>query len=209
MKRLVFGLLAGLAVTVATSLSGFAGYTGAGGIVVGATSGLSPNSGPLGQYFVVQDTAGDAAFISGSNSGNSGDFATGFNFKNFFSGTYNFGAPSTVGASGLFGSSSTYGTFVGNVTVDTGVTGDNTATSRQIIFSGTFTPGGDGAFSGNTTALSALFQVTISKTSAGGGWTGAWSLDTTPNSSAVPEPTSIAIFGLGAVGVAVRRFRRK
>ncbi len=209
MKRLVFGLLAGLAVTLATSLSGFAGYTGAGGIVVGAPSGLSPNSGPLGQAFAVQDTAGDAAFTTGGNSGNSGDFASGFNFKNFFSGTYNFGAPSTVGASGSFGTLSTFGTFSGNVTVDTGVTGDNAATSRQIIFSGTFTPGSDAAYSGNTTSLAALFQVTISKTSAGGGWTGAWSLDTTANAAAVPEPTSIAIFGLGAVGVAVRRFRRK
>jgi hypothetical protein len=208
MRRFVLGLFAGLAVTVATGLSSFAGYTGVGGIVVGATSGLSPNSGPLGQAFVVKDDSGDAAFMTGGNSGNSGDFASGFNFKNFFSGIYNFGSPSTIGAAGSFGSSS-YGTFTGNVTVDNGVTGDNSATNRQIIFSGTFTPGADSEYGGNTTSLAALFQVTISKTGAGGGWTGAWSLDTTANAAAVPEPTSIAIFGLGAVGFAVRRFRRK
>jgi len=208
MKRFVLGLFAGLAVTVATSLSSFAGYTGAGGLLAGSTSGLSPNTGILGQAFIVQDVAGDAAFITGANSGNSGDFASGFNFKNFFSGTYNFGAASTVGAAGNFGSSSTYGTFIGTVTKDTGVSGDNNATSRQIIFSGTFTPGADGVYGAITTPVAALFQVTISKTGAGGGWTGAWTMDTTANAS-VPEPTSIAIFGLGAVGFAVRRFRRK
>ena len=207
MKRFVLGLFAGLAVTVATSLSSFAGYTGAGGTVSGSLRGLAPASGALGQQFTANDINNGATASFRANDG-TGDFATGFDATNFFTGTYTFGAPTTVGATQTF-SSADFGSFVGTVITDDGVLGDNSVTSRQIIFKGTFTPGSSASFNNNTTPLTnSLLQVTISKTSAGGSWTGAWTMDTTANAS-VPEPTSIAIFGLGAVGFAVRRFRRK
>lgn len=201
MKRFM-GLVAVLALTVATSLSSFAGYDATGGSLGGSFVSKSPNTGILGDAFAVTD-------LYTNNFGHTGDFATGFGGVMFFDGTYNFGAaPITVGTSVSF-SSAAYGTFIGTVTSDSGVAGDNDVLSRQITFVGTYTPGTDGAFNGNTTPLAnTTMQLTVSKSSANGTHSGNWTMDTTA-AAAVPEPASIAIFGLGAAGLAVRRFRRK
>jgi len=202
MKRFM-GLVAVVALTVATSLSSFAGYAGTGGSIGGFVTGKSPNTGPLGDAFAIST-------FTTNGGGFSDDFNdAGFGNKVFFDGGYNFGtAPITVGTSVNF-SSAAFGSFVGTVTADNGVAGDNSLLSRQITFVGTFTPGTDGAYNGITTALAnTTMQLTVSKSAAGGSHSGNWTMDTSA-SSAVPEPASIAIFGLGAAGLAVRRFRRK
>jgi hypothetical protein len=52
----------------------------------------------------------------------------------------------------------------------------------------------------------ALLNISVTKT--GGFYSVAVTLAMDPP-AAVPEPASLAIFGLGATGFAVRRFRRK
>ena len=202
MKRFI-GLFVCLAMVVATSISSFAGYTGAGGILTGQVASLDPNVGELNQAFVAKEVNGIGAFAT--NLVQSGEFSA-FGSKSFFSGDYNFGAASTSGATVTLGAlGSTYGQFTGIVNFDDGVLG---GTSRQIIAAGTFTPGTDAGYNGIGASIAGRFQITVSKTGGGGGWTASWTMDTT-SSSVVPEPASLAIFGLGAVGFAARRFRRK
>ena len=205
MKRFS-GLVACVAMVVATSLSSFAGYAGSGGSVGGYFGSKSPNVGNLSDAYVFSDNGASGAFHT-NGGGHAGDFSTGFDNAAFFTGNYNVGASSTVGSALSF-SSAAFGTFDGIVTTDTG-NGLNSQLSRQLVFVGTFTPGASGSYNGNTTVLAnTTFQITMSKSSEGGSHSGNWTLDTTA-SSAVPEPASLAIFGLGAAGFAARRFRRK
>jgi len=206
MKRFS-GLVACVAMVVATSLSSFAGYTGAGGVLSGQVADLDPKTGALGQAFVAKNVSGVGAFVT--NLLQNGEFSD-FGSKSFFSGDYNFGAASTVGAALSVGSlGSEFGRFSGTVSFDDGsVTFDNDQTSRQIIATGTFTPGTSTFYNTITASIAGRFQITVSKTGAGGVWSGSWTMDTTP-ASVVPEPASLAIFGLGAAGFAARRFRRK
>jgi hypothetical protein len=208
MKRFS-GLFVCLAMVVATSVSSFAGYTGAGGSVGGYFGQKTPNTGNLSAAYTFLDNGLDGAFHT-NGGGHSGDFLTGFGGVAFFTGTYNIGAASAVSSSLITFTSSAFGTFVGNVTSDSG-NGLNTQWSRQLVFTGTFTPGTSDSYSGNNIALAnTSFQITMSKSADGGSHSGNWTLDTTGSTpAAVPEPASLAIFGLGAVGFAARRFRRK
>ena len=205
MKRFS-GFVACVAMVVATSLSSFAGYAGTGGSVGGYFGSKSPNVGNLSDTFVFSDNGGNGAFHT-NGGGHTGDFETGFGNSAFFTGNYNIGASSAVGSALSF-SSAAFGTFDGVVTTDSG-NGSNSQLSRQLVFIGTFTPGSSGSYNGNTTVLAnTTFQITMSKSLEGGSHSGNWTLDTSA-SSAVPEPASLAIFGLGAAGFAARRFRRK
>jgi hypothetical protein len=124
--------------------------------------------------------------------------------------TSNFDAlGSTVGDAYTF-TSSTFGVFSGVVSAESSF---NAAAStgtgnRTLEFTGTFTPGTNLHYEGDTVTLAGTsLQIAFSR-NAGGSVNASWSFDTA-GSKPVPEPTSIAIFGLGAVGIAVRRFRRK
>jgi hypothetical protein len=124
--------------------------------------------------------------------------------------TENFDAlGSTVGDAYTF-TSPTFGVFSGVVSAESSF---NAAAStgtgnRTLEFTGTFTPGTNLHYEGDTVTLAGTsLQIAFSR-NAGGSVNASWSFDTA-GSKPVPEPTSIAIFGLGAVGIAVRRFRRK
>jgi hypothetical protein len=124
--------------------------------------------------------------------------------------TSNFDAlGSTVGDAYTF-TSPTFGVFSGVVSAESSF---NAAAStgtgnRTLEFTGTFTPGTNLHYEGDTVTLAGTsLQIAFSR-NAGGSVNASWSFDTA-GSKPVPEPTSIAIFGLGAVGIAVRRFRRK
>ena len=104
---------------------------------------------------------------------------------------------------------SQWGSFTGKVTTDSRST-VGLGQSRTIIITGNFKPGTDGYYGAITALEDGVLILTFSKATAGGSVTSSWALDTVvSNSPAVPEPTSVAIFSLGAVGFAVRRFRRK
>jgi hypothetical protein len=208
MKRFS-GLFVCLAMVVATSVSSFAGYTGAGGGISGGFS-YTPDTTPLGVNNLSNPFA-TTNFNTDIEDAGTGDFAdAGFDGVTFFSGPYNFGTgPISIGTAVNLGST-LYGTFVGTVTADSG-NGLSTQLSRQVRFVGTYTPGSSGLFNSNTTPLTnTVFQFTISKGEETGNVSRSWSLDTTGSpQAAVPEPASLAIFGLGAAGFAARRFRRK
>ena len=122
-------------------------------------------------------------------------------------GTYNFHALGlTVGDAYVF-STPSFGTFSGTITGETEfMASASTGTgNRTLAFKGSFTPGSNTHYEGDTaTKTLTTLQIAFSRND-GGSVNVAWSLDTDP----VPEPTSIAIFAFGAVGFAVRRFRRK
>ena len=80
--------------------------------------------------------------------------------------------------------------------------------SRTLNLIGTFTPGTNSHYEGDTTSLTNTYlQISFSR-NIGGTVNAAWSFDTTAGAP-VPEPASIAIFALGAAGFATRRWRRK
>lgn len=204
MKRIVLGMLAIAVMSVASSVSAFAGYTGAGGSLTSGSffSSTPGTGGDLHGPITVTDL-----ITSFNPVHRAGDFDSVTPGSTFFNGTYNF-TGSSFGASQTFTSALNYGSFGGNVSADDKGTVGTDGQSRSISITGTFTP--DSAL--GTLPLpsrAGVLILTFSKATAGGSITASWALDTTSPPSAVPEPTSIAIFGLGAVGFAARRFRRK
>jgi hypothetical protein len=98
-----------------------------------------------------------------------------------------------------------FGTFTGTVVSDFefNAVGPGSG-NRTLDLVGLFTTGSNSHYAGGPAAVDATLQIAFSR-NAGGAVNVAWSM----NTSNVPEPASIAIFGLGALGVAGRRFRRK
>jgi hypothetical protein len=97
-----------------------------------------------------------------------------------------------------------FGTFTGTVASDFefNAVGPGSG-NRTLDLKGLFTPGTNSHYEMDVTGVAATLQIAFSR-NAGGAVNVAWSMNTE-----VPEPASIAIFGLGALGVAGRRFRRK
>jgi len=175
----------------------------AGGINNGYFTSSTPTSGALNGSLSVTD------FLFGNGSGAFSGATT--NGTIFFAGSDNFDVFGSVLNDSYTFSSTAFGSFSGNVTEEqfSGNLGNATGTAtRTLAFIGVFTPGNNSFYEGDTTPLSnTSLTITFSRNN-GGSVSTSWSLDTT-GAASVPEPTSIAIFGLGAVGFAVRRFRRK
>lgn len=106
--------------------------------------------------------------------------------------------------------SPTFGSFSGSITAESSTNPSSLVGTgnRTLDFTGIFTPGSNAHYEGDTTSLfGTTLQVAFSRND-GGSINAAWSFDTTAAAN-VPEPTSMAIFGLGTLGIAVRRIRRK
>ncbi|MFZ4080112.1 MAG: PEP-CTERM sorting domain-containing protein [Pirellula sp.] len=206
MKRLISSVVfaAMVSLSCVNAMAGtWLGNNRAGGINNGYFSSTNPTSGALNGSLSVTNFLfgnGSGAFLGATSNGtvffdSSPNFDT---FGNVLNDPYTF-------------SSTAFGSFVGNVTVEqsSGTLSELTGVAtRTIGFTGTFTPGNSAFYEGDMTSLTnTTLTLTFSRNSGGSINTG-WSLDTSA-AAAVPEPTSIAIFGLGAVGFAVRRFRRK
>jgi hypothetical protein len=175
----------------------------AGGINNGFFASTTPTSGALTGSLSVTD------FRFGNGSGAFSGATT--NGSVFFAGTRNFDVFGSVMDDFYTISSTAFGTFSGNVTVEqsSGILADTTGVAtRTIGLTGIFTPGDNVFYEGDRTPLANTTLTLTFQRNAGGSISTSWALDTTV-ATAVPEPTSIAIFGLGAAGVAVRRFRRK
>lgn len=111
---------------------------------------------------------------------------------------------------------SAFGTFVGTLTSDNGAAGvDGSGNgSRTMNFAGAFTAGN--AYTGKQDPTTANLSIVLNQSTTTVESVTTVSFSTTLNlttagvpAPAVPEPTSMAIFGLGALGIAARRFRRK
>jgi hypothetical protein len=104
-----------------------------------------------------------------------------------------------------------FGTFIGNVVSDTTDSGivDNAGT-RTIVFSGSFQGGTlfDGSGKQDPTTANLTYTLQQSFTNPNKFFLSGITM-TAFGTEAVPEPASMAIFGLGAIGFAARRFRRK
>ena len=114
----------------------------------------------------------------------------------------------TIGDAYTF-TSPTFGVFSGVVSADTSFNaGASTGSgNRTLDLVGTFTPGSNAHYEGDALALvGTTLQIAFSR-SPGGSVNASWSFDTT-TAGEVPEPTSMAIFSLGALGLAYRNRRK-
>ena len=107
-------------------------------------------------------------------------------------------------------SNSTFGNFTGFIvsdSLDSGVTAGNG--QRTIVYKGAFTAGS--LFAANVQdPTQADLTITLIQSTTGPNtfFSGTTTL-TAFGTTAVPEPTTIALFGFGALGLVARRFRRK
>jgi hypothetical protein len=206
MKRFRSALLC-IAMVAVCSVQAFAGWLPGrtGTMPNGFFMSISPTNGAMDGPLTVSTFKTIDALATGSFAGIDvlNDVA--------FDDSENFDAFGQVVGDAFNFSSADFGTFVGSIDGEssTGTLSDATgAATRQLSFTGTFTPGSNSHFGGDTTLLTNVsLQITFSRTT-GGTVSASWSMDTS-FSAPVPEPTSMAIFGLGAVGFVARRFRRK
>jgi len=206
MKRFKLGLtcLALMAMSCVNAMAGTWLSNNREGGVSGAFASISPISGDLSIPLSVTDF-----FYNSGPTSRSGAFAGITELNDLvWAGMQSFDAFGlTIGDFYSF-SSPTFGTFLGKITGENfnNLTGPG-AGQRSLDFTGTFSPGSNSHYEGDTTSLeNALLQISFSR-NAGGTVNASWSFDTTA-SKPVPEPTSIAIFGLSALGLAFRRLRR-
>lgn len=206
MKCLILGLacLAFISMNCANTMAGTWLSNNRAGGVSGGFTGISPTNGSLsvplsvtGLHYNSSPTSRTGAF---SGIAEPSDLV--------WAGTYNFDAFGlTIGDTYTF-SSPTFGTYLGTVASDiaSNLSGSG-AGSRTLNLVGTFTPGTNSHYEGDTTSLTNTYlQISFSR-NIGGTVNAAWSFDTTAGAP-VPEPASIAIFALGAAGFATRRWRR-
>ena len=108
-------------------------------------------------------------------------------------------------------SNATFGNFTGVTLVsdnlDNGIFAGNG--NRTIVYKGSFTAGS--LFAANIQdATEADLTITLNQSTTGPNTFFSSTVTLTAyGTTAVPEPTSIALFGLGALGLVARRFRRK
>jgi len=200
MKSLIFAF-AVVASSLMSGLSAQAGaITGAFGFVAGGLAFTPPTT--LGYNAFTGNTA---TFTPTAPSGLTSDFIggpasfTGAQQVSFFMTSTS--APATVTIN--FGD---YGVFSGTLHVGSYFAVANNAGAD---YSGVFTPGS--AFAGFDVATVATMNLAFSRTGIAPNvaYTATGTVFATGVPAAIPEPASMAIFGLGALGFAARRFRRK
>jgi hypothetical protein len=118
----------------------------------------------------------------------------------------------TLGSTTLnFGNASTFSftsAAVGNFTAQTILAYDQTPTSIDLFVTGLFTPGADFP-AGSTAPLGASENLGFTQTGGAGGQISlSGTFASPPAASPVPEPITIAMFGAGLAGLALRRRRK-
>ena len=208
MKRFIVGLacMALMAVSCVDALAGTWTANNGVGSITGSFDGFTPTTGDMTVPLSVTNfhynslpTSRLAAFAGYTDPG---EYAWGplstpnpVNFDAF---------GSTIGDSYTF-TDTIFGTFTGSVVSDFEFNAAGTGSgNRTLDLVGVFTTGTNAHYAGGPASKLATIQIAFSR-NFGGAVNVAWSM----NTSNVPEPTSIAIFGLGALGFAGRRFRRK
>ncbi len=188
MKSFIFAMIAVVASSFATVQ---AGYLPAGSASFNAASGSLSGGANTNTAFTFNTGA-----VTNSPSAPTGSFAgdTGVTWGSFNVPAFGSGANFSFSITGDFGS------FSGS-TISHTYAGDNDTNVRSMLATGTFTRTGFDA-----TPASIAFSVT--ETGASYSYAFTFSVSPPPP-AAVPEPASMAIFGLGALGMAARRYRRK
>lgn len=185
MRKIVSTLLIGVVATIASSSVSLAAYLTGGASFNNSTTNLLSPALPTDAHVIDFQTANTAA----------GDFTVGMGWGTLNVSTYQVAngtaIPTISGAAGDFN-----GVFTGDNWTSSGGGTDGT---RAMSFAGTMSRAG-------FTDTPALLNISVTKT--GGFYSVAVTLAMDPP-AAVPEPASLAIFGVGAVGMAARRFRRK
>lgn len=183
MKSFIFAMIAVVASSFATVQ---AGYLPAGSASFNAASGSLTGGANTNTAFTFNTNAVSSG--TGSFAGDAGVTWGSFNVPAF-----------GVGANFAFSITGDFGSFSGS-TISHSYAGDNATNARTMLASGLFTRTGFDA----TPA-----SIAFSATETGGSYSYAFTFSVTPPPAAVPEPASMAIFGLGALGMAARRYRRK
>ena len=210
MKRFIVGLacMALMAVSCVDALAGTWTANNGVGSITGSFDAFTPTTGdmtvPLSVtnfHYNSSPSSRLAAFAGYTDPGPMTEYAWGPNPTPY---TQNFDAfGSTIGDSYTF-TNAIFGTFTGSVVSDFEFNAAGTGSgNRTLDLVGVFTTGSNTHYVGGPASVDATLQIAFSR-NFGGAVNVAWSMNTE-----VPEPTSIAIFGLGALGFAGRRFRRK
>ena len=158
---------------------------------------FTPSTGSLDQAFSLSNV--------NSSTNQSGDFAslpTGTAWADFTLGT------SFATGSALTISNTDFGTFMGTISSDTGEFGGGTSFFRNLSATGTFTPGTNGTFGGDTNSVVANVAINLNRSSEFAVIGGSLTLDTTA-ASTVPEPSSFALLMLVTACLAVASGRRR
>ena len=186
MKSFIFAMIA----VVASSFASVqAGYLAAGSASFNTSSSdlVSPaNTNSSFYFFTNNATSGVGSFA--------GDIGTAWG--SFLVPAHNPGTG--VGAGFPLSITGPFGSFLGTVDSDI-YSGTATNNVRLFIASGFFT---------RTTFDPTPSEISFSVTKTGASYSYGFTVAVTPP-AAVPEPASMAIFGLGALGLAARRYRRK
>ena len=210
MKRFIVGLacMALMAVSCVDALAGTWTANNGVGSITGSFDAFTPTTGdmtvPLSVtnfHYNSSPSSRLAAFAGYTDPGPMTEYAWGPNPTPY---TQNFDAfGSTIGDSYTF-TNAIFGTFTGSVVSDFEFNAAGTGSgNRTLDLVGVFTTGSNTHYVGGPASVDATLQIAFSR-NFGGAVNVGWSMNTS-----VPEPTSIAIFGLGALGFAGRRFRRK
>ena len=209
MKRFIVGLacMALMAVSCVDALAGTWTANNGVGSISGSFDAFTPTTGdmtvPLSvtNFHYNSSPSSRLAAFAGYDDPGMTEYAWGPNPTPY---TQNFDAfGSTIGDSYTF-TNAIFGTFTGSVVSDFEFNAAGTGSgNRTLDLVGVFTTGSNTHYVGGPASVDATLQIAFSR-NFGGAVNVAWSMNTE-----VPEPTSIAIFGLGALGFAGRRFRRK
>ena len=183
-RQFVSSLVMGLVATIATSSVSFAAMLTGGASFNNTLTDLVDPALPTASQILDFQTANTAA----------GDFSVGMGW-----GTLNISTYQVTNGTAMGPISGAAGNFSGTWTGDTWTPSGGSNGTRSMSFAGTMSRAG-------FTDTPALLNISVTKT--GSFYSVAVTLAMDPP-AAVPEPASLAIFGLGATGFAVRRFRRK
>ena len=183
MKSFIFAMIAVVASSFASVQAGYLAVGSASFNLSSSDLTAPANTNSSFVFDTNNATSGTGSF--------SGDVGTSFG---------SFAVPAHSGAGFPLSITGPFGSFLGNVTFDN-YAGDDDNNVRAFLASGVFTRAGF-----DPTPSSISFSVT----DTGASYAHAFTISVTPPPpAAVPEPASMAIFGLGALGLAARRYRRK
>ncbi len=184
----------------------FSGVTAHAGFITGGVAFTGDPSSPSSGTVLDSRTVSAVTKTSGSV-----DFATVPNFSTLWA---NFAVSNPMpSGTGFSLSNATFGSFTSLSLLSDSFASNVTAGngSRTIVYTGLFQAGSSFA-AGIRDATYANLTITINQSTFGSVTNFSSTVDMTASGSgpsAVPEPTSVALFGLGALGLVARRFRRK
>lgn len=181
MKSLVFAMMMVVASSFATVQAGF------------MSAGSASFSNATGNLTSPSNTNTSFVFTTNAVTSGTGSFA-GDGGTTW--GTFN--VPAHSSSSFSISITGDFGSFSGTTTSDSHTGGAN-SNVRAVLAEGLFTRTGFDATPG---------FLSFNATKSGASYTYGFTFNVDPPAT-VPEPASMAIFGLGALGFAARRYRRK